>query len=119
MIFLRLLLSFLREYGLTLGKKNISKDHVFLTGAGGGLGRLMARKLGKMGCKLSLSDINLQMVEETKDICIKEGIPASNIHVIHLDVSKRASISDSAQSAKAKFGYVQILINNAGIVSGK
>merc|ERR1719225_2058174 len=51
---------------MILGKKNISKDHVFLTGAGSGLGRFMALKLGKMGCKLSLSDIDLQGVQETK-----------------------------------------------------
>ena len=41
-IFLRLLLQFLREYGLTLFKKDLSKEHIFLTGAGNGLGRLMA-----------------------------------------------------------------------------
>lgn len=41
-IFLRLLLQFLREYGLTLFKKDLSKEHIFLTGAGSGLGRLMA-----------------------------------------------------------------------------
>mmetsp|Transcript_1172 Transcript_1172/g.1764 ORF Transcript_1172/g.1764 Transcript_1172/m.1764 type:complete len:128 (-) Transcript_1172:821-1204(-) len=59
LIFLRLLLVFLREYGLTLNKKNLSKEHIFLTGAGSGLGRLMARKFGAMGAKLSISDINL------------------------------------------------------------
>ena len=47
------------------------------------------------------------------------GIPAENIHVMHLDVSKRASITESAASAKAAFGMVTMLINNAGIVSGK
>lgn len=52
-------------------------------------------------------------------MCIKAGIPAENIHVMHVDVSKRTSITESAQSAKATFGYVSILINNAGIVSGK
>lgn len=66
LIGLRLLLVFLREYGLTLFKKNLSKDHVFLTGAGSGLGRLMSQKLGKMGCRLSLSDINLAGVQETQ-----------------------------------------------------
>lgn len=119
LIGLRLLFQFLREYGLTLGKKDLSKDHVFLTGAGSGLGRLMAQRLGAMGCKLSISDINLQGVEETKEICIKKGIPASNIHVLHLDVCKRESIKQCAASAKATFGVVTILINNAGIVSGK
>lgn len=38
---------------------------------------------------------------------------------MHVDVSKRASIAECAQSAKATFGPVTILINNAGIVSGK
>lgn len=41
-IFLRFLYQFLREYGLTLFKKDLSKEHIFLTGAGNGIGRLMA-----------------------------------------------------------------------------
>jgi len=57
-IFLRGITVFCREYGLTLFKKNLKGEHVFLTGAGGGIGRLMAIRLGEMGCKLSLSDIN-------------------------------------------------------------
>ena len=85
-IFLRQLLQFLREYGLTLFKKNIRSDHVFLTGAGSGIGRLMSIKLGQIGCKLSISDINLQGVEETKEICIKNGIKAENILVQKVDV---------------------------------
>ena len=119
LIFLRLLLVFCREYGLTLNKKKVAGDHVYLTGAGSGLGRLMAQKLGKLGCKLSLSDINLAGVEETKKICVGMGIPEGNIHTMQVDVSKSASIRESAEAARAKFGPVQILINNAGVVSGK
>ena len=61
-VLIRLLILFCREYGLTFGKKSLKKDHVFLTGAGSGIGRLMAFKLGKMGCKMSISDINLVSV---------------------------------------------------------
>jgi hypothetical protein len=43
---LRCLQAFTREYGLTLFKKQISGQHVFLTGAGSGIGRLMAIRLG-------------------------------------------------------------------------
>jgi all-trans-retinol dehydrogenase (NAD+) len=71
-----------------------------------------------MGCKLSLSDINMEGVQETKQILIKKGVPSANIHVMHIDVSKRASISECAKSAKEAFGTVTMLINNAGIVSG-
>jgi len=37
-----------------------------LTGAGSGLGRLLAIKLAKKGAKLSLSDVNFKGLEETK-----------------------------------------------------
>jgi len=50
---------------------------------------------------------------------MNDGVPEANIHVMHLDVSKRAAIKESANSAKTVFGPVTILINNAGIVSGK
>ena len=68
-----------REYGWTPFKKSLKDDHVFLTGAGGGIGRLMAIKLGLMGAKLSLSDINFAGVEETKQHMINAGVPAENI----------------------------------------
>ena len=38
---------------------------------------------------------------------------------MHLDVSKRAAITEAANSARSAFGSVTLLINNAGIVSGK
>ena len=51
---------FMNEYGMNPFKKNLKGDHVFLTGAGSGIGQGMAVKLGKLGCKLSLSDINME-----------------------------------------------------------
>ena len=92
---------------------------MFLTGAGGGIGRLMATRLGHMGCKLSLSDINAAAIEETKQLLVNAGIPEGNIMVSQCDVSKKQSISETAAKARAAFGPVTILINNAGIVSGK
>ena len=59
LIFLRCAYVLLNEYGMNPFKKSLKGDHVFLTGAGSGIGQGMAIKLGKMGCKLSLSDINL------------------------------------------------------------
>ena len=61
-LFLRCFYSFLKEYGW-MGSKKFDGDHVFLTGAGNGIGRLMAIRFGKLGCYLSLSDINMQGLE--------------------------------------------------------
>ena len=47
-------------------KKSIRGKHVFLTGAGSGLGRLVAIELGKLGCKLTIVDINETTCQQTK-----------------------------------------------------
>lgn len=79
----------MNEYGKNPFKKRLTGEHVFLTGAGSGIGRLMAVKLAKLGCKLSLSDINMAGLEETKQICISNGALPSTIQIFTCDVSKR------------------------------
>ena len=59
----------MNEYGKNPFKKSLNGDHVFLTGAGSGIGRLMAIRLGKLGCKLSLSDVNMAGLQEKKSQC--------------------------------------------------
>ena len=100
MIFLKAAYTFLNEYGLNPLKKSLNGDHVFLTGAGSGIGRLMAIRFGKLGCKLSLSDINMAGLEETKSSCEKEGIPHKNISIFICDVSKKDSITSAANLAR-------------------
>lgn len=79
----------MNEYGKNPFKKSLNGDHVFLTGAGSGIGRLMAIRLGKLGCKLSLSDVNMAGLQETKSQCEKNGIVSSNICIFLCDVSKK------------------------------
>lgn len=78
---LRAITVFCREYGWTPFKKSLKDEHIFLTGAGGGIGRLMALRFGQMGAKLSLSDINFAGVQETKQQLVNAGVPAGNISV--------------------------------------
>ena len=49
---------------------------MFLTGAGSGIGRYMAIQLAKMGAKLSISDVNMEGLEETSkfNMQISHGI---------------------------------------------
>ena len=46
---------------------------MFLTGAGSGIGRYMAIQLAKMGAKLSISDVNMEGLEETSKFIIQKS----------------------------------------------
>ena len=66
---------------------------MFLTGAGSGLGRLLAIKLAKKGAKLSLVDINYKALEVTKrQILLATGSDAK-VHIMKLDVTNRQQIT--------------------------
>ena len=118
LLFLWALRTFMREKCL-LSKKSVRGQHIYITGAGSGLGRGMALKFAARKANLTISDINEQGLLETKDMIQKATGTAQNILTIKLDVSSREEIASSAQKAKQAFGDVDILINNAGIVQGK
>ena len=50
--------TWLREHNNLPFQEDLKGKHIYLTGAGSGLGRLLALKLAKQGAKLTLSDIN-------------------------------------------------------------
>ena len=110
--------TFFRERGW-LPKKSIRGKHIYLTGAGSGLGRGMALKFATLGANLTLSDINEAGLLETKKMILALTGRDTNVLAIKLDVSDREAIRESAVSCRQKFGDVDILINNAGIVQGK
>jgi NAD(P)-dependent dehydrogenase (short-subunit alcohol dehydrogenase family) len=51
----------------------LKDEHVFITGSGSGIGRLVAIKLADMGCKVSVVDIDLNAAEETARIITENG----------------------------------------------
>lgn len=114
-----------REMGW-LRKKKIEGKHVFLTGASSGLGRLVAIRLAQRGAKLTLIDVNEKGLESTKRMAKAQSAKTKyaaeiedNIQFIKCDLTQRRQITQAAVFAENKFGPVDILINNAGIVQGK
>ena len=69
-IFLRIAYLWMNRHGLNPFKKNIDGQHAFITGAGGGLGKLVSLKMGLLGAKLSLSDISVEHVNKTLDFLV-------------------------------------------------
>lgn len=106
---------FFRERGW-LRKKSVRGKHIYITGAGSGLGRGMTLKFAKLGANISISDINEAGIKETKQMVKNLTGKDDNIFEMRVDISNRQAITDSAKACTQKFGNVDILINNAGIV---
>ena len=115
LLFLWAIYTFCRERGW-LPKKSVRGKHIYLTGAGSGLGRGMTLKFAKRGANLTISDINKEGLIETKRMVLEQTGRDDNILVIQLNVGDRQAVKNSAEQAIQKFGIVDILINNAGIV---
>ncbi|NXX34993.1 RDHE2 dehydrogenase, partial [Nicator chloris] len=98
-------------------KKNVSGEIVLITGAGSGVGRLLAIKFASLGATVVLWDINQEGLNGTVRLARENG--AGRVHSYICDCSKRQDVYRVADQVKKEVGDVTILINNAGVVIGK
>lgn len=90
--------------------------NVLITGAASGLGLLMARRIASEGGRLILWDINETVLTAEAHELERQG----HIVVTHgCDLTDRTAIRRAADAVLAQHGHVDVLINNAGVVSGK
>lgn len=89
---------------------------ILITGAGSGIGRLMAERAAVRGAAhVVLWDINQYGLDNTLELIA--GRCRVSAHLC--DVSDRAAVRQVADEVLLETGGVDIAINNAGIVSGK
>jgi len=94
----------------------IAGRHVLVTGGASGIGRLMAKKLAALGGHVSIWDIHRENLDKVVAELSAARQPARGFFC---DVSKRENVYRVADETRAAGGPVDILINNAGVVSGK
>lgn len=106
-----------RELLPAAGGSSMAGETVVITGAGSGIGRLLAHRFAHRHapCKLVLWDLNTKAVDATAAECKLMG---AEVLAATVDVSDWEAVCGAAKSALARFGQVDCLINNAGIVSG-
>lgn len=90
--------------------------NVLVTGAAAGMGRLLAEKISADGAHLVLWDLNEPALAELADGLKSRGHRCTPYLC---DVSNRPSVYETAKRVLADCGTVDVLINNAGVVSGK
>ena len=98
--------------------KDVTNKVTLVTGAASGLGRLLAIEFAKKGAILVIWDIQLELLKETESI-IKQQVPNAQVYINNVDLSDRESIYSGCDSIVEQVGPVEILVNNAGIVTGK
>ena len=89
-----------------------ARSHVLITGGGNGIGRLMALGAADRGARVTIWDVSDERGRQVRDEIRARGGSAAAATV---DITAREAVDWAA----AETGAVDILINNAGIVTGK
>jgi NAD(P)-dependent dehydrogenase (short-subunit alcohol dehydrogenase family) len=91
---------------------NLEGRKALVTGAGRGIGRVLAISLAQAGCDVAILEKNIEDARNVVGEIKKIGKKAAAFQV---DVTKKAEV-EKAFSAAAKFlGRLDIVINNAGV----
>jgi NADP-dependent 3-hydroxy acid dehydrogenase YdfG len=90
--------------------ENIKDKVIVITGASSGIGAAAAHKLIELGAKVVLA---ARREDQLKTLVNQLG---DNAMYVITDVSKRADLDNLIQQAIAKFGHIDVLWNNAGIM---
>lgn len=89
-----------------------TKNIALITGATGGLGTAICKKLADGGYRVVAAYNNSEKAERWKKAREEEGY---NFPMYQLDVSDYQQVETAIQSIESEQGYIDILVNNAGI----
>jgi NAD(P)-dependent dehydrogenase (short-subunit alcohol dehydrogenase family) len=90
------------------------KDKIALiTGAGQGIGQGIALKFAEAGAKVVAADLNPEGISDTFEKIQSKG---GDCLAVSADVSKSSDVKAMVDQAVQKYGTLDVLVNNAGIV---
>lgn len=90
---------------------------LLLTGAASGIGRASAIKLAAEGASLFLTDVVAEGLEETLKLTLQAAPDAAGrIETSVSDISDEAQARESVAACAARFGRLDTLCNNAGVI---
>ncbi len=97
-----------------MGSDSLSRFHgkvVWITGASSGIGEALAYELARRGATLVLSARREPLLERVRDRCDR----ASEHMIVPLDLTQTESMPEATAGVLARFGRIDLLVNNGGI----
>ena len=91
---------------------DINNSVIAITGAGQGLGQMMAIILAQAGADLALIDVNESGLKDTQDQC---HMLSAKAMTYSLDVTNEVDVERTFDDIIQDFGQLNGLINNAGV----
>ena len=95
---------------------DLSRKVALVTGAGRGQGAVEAALLAEAGAKVILCDVLIEEGEEQAEALRAKGQEA---HFVKLDVTCEDEWAQAVALAARRYGRLDVLVNNAGIISRK
>ncbi|RTZ17507.1 SDR family oxidoreductase [Vibrio aquaticus] len=92
---------------------DLKESVIAITGAGQGLGQMMAVTLAHAGAELALIDVSQEALNNTQKQCQMLGV---KVFTYVADVTNEAQVEQTFSDVVADFGRLDGLVNNAGIL---
>ncbi len=100
--------------------ERVLQDKVaIITGANQGLGLEIAKKYIEAGASLMICARNGELLGKAKAELLRSASSGQEIHALAADVSREDDVRSVVETARQRFGNIDVLVNNAGIYGPK
>jgi 3-oxoacyl-[acyl-carrier protein] reductase len=93
---------------------DLSGRTVIITGGGKGIGKVYAEEFAKAGARVVAADIDGAAAKSVAEALIAHGLEALGLET---DIASEVHTAAMAQAALDRFGSIDVLVNNASLMS--
>lgn len=108
----------LEQYKLKLAppEREFARRVVLVTGAAGGIGSAICRRVAQDGAHIVATDIDLAGAEQLAAY-LNQQVGAGRAIAVKMDVTSEESVRTAFEQAALAFGGLDVVVNNAGLAS--